>query len=64
MSLADEHKAAEASTKSFNLSNCYQEDVEHDYPRVQALSLPAAVLSVPVIMICLGVTLMQTVVCF
>lgn len=36
MSLAGEQIAAEASTKSFNLSNCYQEDVEHECPDVQA----------------------------
>lgn len=37
-SLAGEQIATEASTKSFNLSNYYQEDVKHEYPKVQALA--------------------------
>lgn len=35
MSLAGEHIATEALKKSFNLLNCYQEDVECEYPNVQ-----------------------------
>lgn len=35
MSLAGEQIATEALKKSFNLLNCYQEDVECEYPNVQ-----------------------------
>lgn len=40
MSMAGEQIATEALKKSFNLLNCYQEDVECECPNVQAPSPP------------------------
>lgn len=40
VSLAGEQIVTEASAKSFNLSNCYQEDVKHEYPNVRDLFPP------------------------